>query len=61
MFQYGSSNGLTIKELSGNTDVNSFNYGKNNACLSMAFDPTKKYLFAGFADGVIRAYKYSSQ
>ena len=59
MFQYGSSNGLSIRELAENKDIYSFNYGKNNACLSLAFDQSKKYLFAGFADGLIRVYKFS--
>jgi guanine nucleotide-binding protein subunit beta-2-like 1 protein len=58
-FQYGSSEGLIIRELSENKCIYSFSYGKNNACLSLSFDPTKKYLFAGFADGTIRVYKFS--
>jgi guanine nucleotide-binding protein subunit beta-2-like 1 protein len=59
MFQYGGSKGLSIKDINENKDIYNFTYGKNNACLCLAFDQSKKYLFAGFADGVIRAYKFT--
>jgi WD40 repeat protein len=59
VFSVGSANGLTIKDISEGKDVFSFNYGKNVACHSLAFDPSRKYLFAGFSDGNIRVYKFS--
>jgi len=34
-------------------------HGSNTACLSLAWDATKTFLFAGFSDGIIRVYKYS--
>ena len=30
------------------------------ACLSLTYDKTKEYLFAGYADGTIRVYKTSN-
>jgi len=59
VFSIGSANGLTIKDITEGKDVFSFNYGKNVACHALAFDPSKKYLFAGFSDGVIRVYRFS--
>jgi len=60
VFSIGSANGLTVKEISEGKDVFNFTYGKNVACQSLAFDPSKKYLFAGFTDGIIRVYKFST-
>jgi guanine nucleotide-binding protein subunit beta-2-like 1 protein len=54
-----TSKGISVREIKGNVEVWSKSYGNNNPCLSLAFDPSKKYLFAGFADGVIRVYKFS--
>lgn len=59
VFSVGSANGLTIKDISEGKDLFTFNYGKNVACHCLAFDPTKRYLFAGFTDGAIRVYKFS--
>ena len=33
---------------------------KAGACLSLAYNKDKSYLFAGFADGTIRVYKTSN-
>lgn len=54
-----TADGLQIKEIknSQNEGLN-FKY-KNAACLSLAWDAKKNYLFAGFTDGVIRVYKFS--
>jgi guanine nucleotide-binding protein subunit beta-2-like 1 protein len=54
-----TAKGISVREIKGNNEVWSKSYGNNNACLSLAFDPSKNYLFAGFADGVIRVYKFS--
>ena len=60
VFSVGSNNGLTIKDITEGKDIFSFNYGKNIACHSLTFDPSKKYLFAGFTDGLIRVYKFQT-
>jgi len=54
-----TSKGLVIREIKGNSEGVVKNFGKNNPCLSLAWDPSRTYLFAGFADGVIRLYKYT--
>jgi len=61
IFFYGSGKGLTIKDLSQSKDIFHFEYGKNNSCLCIALDQSKKYLFAGFTDGLIRVYKITSE
>ena len=33
----------------------------NGACLSLAYNKEKSYLFAGFTDGTIRVYKASNK
>lgn len=54
-----TSKGLVIREIKGNYEGVVKTYGKNNACLCLAWDSTRTYLFAGFTDGVIRVFKYS--
>ena len=61
VFSIGTTNGLTIKDISEGKDLFTFNYGNNVACHALAFDPSRKYLFAGFTDGLIRVYKFSSE
>jgi len=56
-----TSKGLSIREIKGNTELFSKNYGSNVQCLSLAWDQTKTYLFAGFSDGVVRVFKFSQQ
>jgi len=56
-----TSKGLSIREIKGNTELFSKAYGSNVQCLSLAWDQTKTYLFAGFSDGVIRVFKFSQQ
>ena len=34
-----------------------FEDNENGACLSLTYDKSKEYLFAGFADGTISVYK----
>jgi guanine nucleotide-binding protein subunit beta-2-like 1 protein len=51
-----SSKGLLIHEVN---KVNKTLFeGKYGNCLSLAWDESKTYLFAGFADGVIRVFKF---
>ena len=37
------------------------NQSLNGACLSLAYNKEKSYLFAGFTDGTIRVYKASNK
>ena len=53
-----TAEGLVIKEIK-RTNVGIKKEYKNAACLSLAWDATKTFLFAGFSDGVIRVFKYS--
>ena len=52
-----SSKGLIVQEVAKQAKVL---YQKSfGACLSLAWDEDKKYLFAGFSDGGIRVFKFS--
>ena len=58
IFAIATSKGLQIRKIKGGTKpVFEDNQGP---CLSLAYDTTKNYLFAGYADGVIRVYKTSN-
>ena len=58
IFAIGTSKGLQIRKIkNGNKPVFE---DKSGPCLSLAYDKTKEYLFAGYADGVIRVFKTSS-
>ena len=58
IFVIGTSKGLQIRKIKGgNKPVFE---DKKGACLSLAYDSSKNYLFAGFADGTIRVYKTSN-
>jgi len=61
VFSVGTSNGLTIKDISEGKDLFTFSYGNNVSCLSLAFDQSKKFLFAGFSDGLIRVYRFKTE
>lgn len=51
-----TSKGLFVNEV--NKLNNSFYSKVNCACYSLAWDESKNYLFAGFADGVVRVFKF---
>ena len=53
-----TSKGLFVNEVSKNHKL--YSYEQGGACLSLAWDETRKYLFAGFADGAIRVYEFFS-
>lgn len=53
-----TSKGLYINEV--NKLNHSFYKKEDSACHSLAWDETKEYLFAGFADGVIRVFKFKA-
>ena len=55
-FSCATSKGLIIHEVN---KQNKILYQKLiGPCLSLAWDASKKYLFAGFADGIIRVFKF---
>ena len=58
IFAIGTSKGLQIRKVKGEKKpVFQDNFG---ACLSLCYDKSKDYLFAGYADGTIRVYKTSN-
>ena len=58
IFAIGTSKGLQIRKVKGEKKpVFQDNVG---ACLSLCYDKSKDYLFAGYADGTIRVYKTSN-
>jgi len=56
IFALGTSKGLQIRRIKGSKKPE-FEDNENGACLSLAYDKSKDYLFAGFADGTIKVYK----
>jgi len=58
IFAIGTSKGLQIRKIKGGTKV--FEEKVKSPCLSLAYDSTKNYLFAGCMDGTIRVYKTSN-
>jgi len=58
IFTIGTSKGLQIRKVKG--EKRPVFEDKCGACLSLCYDKSKSYLFAGFADGNIRVYKTSN-
>jgi len=56
IFAIGTSKGLQIRKIKGAKKPD-FEDNENGACLSLTYDKSKEYLFAGFADGTIKVYK----
>ena len=63
-----TSKGISVRDIKGQNEIYSRSYGIKDSkdkikvfhgCLSLAWDATKTYLFAGFTDGVIRVYKFA--
>ena len=50
----GSEKGLIIK---GIRDDKTYKYNIVEECLSLCFDKSKTYLFAGFKNGIIKVFK----
>ena len=48
----GANKGFNLKQIKGKKIFED----NSTACLSFCFDNNKNYLFAGFADGIIRVY-----
>jgi WD40 repeat protein len=59
IYALGTSKGLQIRRIKGKKPE--FEDSENGACLSLAYDKSKEYLFAGFADGTIGVYKILSE
>jgi len=55
----GTNKGLIIQEVKSQKGKPLFEKKSFGACLSLCWDVDKKYLFAGFADGGIRIYKFN--
>jgi guanine nucleotide-binding protein subunit beta-2-like 1 protein len=62
-----TSKGLSVRDIKGQKELYSQSYHNKASkedkdvvagCLSLAWDSTKTYLFAGFTDGVVRVYKF---
>ena len=56
IYALGTSKGLQIRKIKG-AKKPEFEDNENGACLSLTYDKSKEYLFAGFADGTIKVYK----
>ena len=55
IYALGTSKGLQIRRIKSKKP--DFEDNENGACLSLTYDKSKEYLFAGFADGTIKVYK----
>ena len=55
IYALGTSKGLQIRRIKAKKP--DFEDNENGACLSLTYDKSKEYLFAGFADGTIKVYK----
>ena len=61
IFAIGTSKGLQIRKIKGEKNEKKPVFeDKSGACLSLTYDKTKEYLFAGFADGTIKVYRTSN-
>lgn len=58
VYAIGTSKGLQIRKIKG--DKKPFFKDECCPCLSLVYDPTRTYLFAGYADGKIKVYKASN-
>ena len=60
IFAIGTSKGLQIRKIKGSKgDNKTYFEDKAGACLSLAYDPSKEYLFAGYSNGTIKVYRTS--
>ena len=56
IYALGTSKALQIRKIKGGKKPD-FEDNENGACLSLTYDKSKDYLFAGFANGTIAVYK----
>mgnify|MGYP002524005844 FL=1 len=61
IFAIGTSKGLQIRKVKGEKEKEKKPVFEDasGACLSLCYDKSKSYLFAGFSNGVIKVYKTS--
>ena len=57
----GTSNGLEIRNVKKGELLFKNDKIAASPCLALAYDASKKYLFAGHADGTIRVYAITNQ
>ena len=57
VFAIGTSKGLQIRKIKESRDKKPVFEDKSGPCLSLCYDSSKSYLFAGFANGIIKVYK----
>jgi guanine nucleotide-binding protein subunit beta-2-like 1 protein len=59
IFAIGNSKGLQIRKVKAKDEKDKKPVFEDNmgACLSLCYDKSKSYLFAGFSNGVIKVYK----
>lgn len=53
-----TSKGLSVRKIKGNVEI--FGRTEWGACLCLTWDDRRNHLYAGFADGYIRVFKFSS-
>ncbi len=58
IYAIGTNKGLQIRKIKG--DKKPFFKDEYGPCYSLVYDPSKTYLFAGYADGTIKVYKASN-
>ena len=56
IYALGTNKGLQIRKIKGGKKPE-FEDNENGACLSLTYDKSKEYLFAGFSNGTISVYK----
>jgi len=52
--------GLLIRDIKNSTDIFKFQPAPHVSCTSLSWDLNRNYLFAGFTDGIIRVFKFST-
>lgn len=60
IYVIGTAQGLQIRGVKGGI-LYEHKLPTTSACNCLCYDPSKKYLFAGFADGSIRVFEINSQ
>ena len=58
IYAIGTNKGLQIRKIKG--EKKPVFEDKHGACLSLTYDQSKSYLFAGYLDGTIKVYKTSN-
>lgn len=53
----GTDKGFGIYDLTSGKALSEYSFGSRSACLSIAWDASKNYIFTGYADGRIRVFR----